>query len=68
MKKIMELRIGDKFSQSTLVTEEMINGFAKYTGDNNPLHLDEEFASKTIFKKRIAQFFGWEFYICGFRK
>ncbi len=57
MKKIMELRIGDKFSQSTLVTEEMINGFAKYTGDNNPLHLDEEFASKTIFKKRIAHGF-----------
>ena len=57
MKKIMELRIGDKFNQSTLVTEEMINGFAKYTGDNNPLHLDEKFASKTIFKKRIAHGF-----------
>ncbi len=57
MNKTMELRIGDKYSQSTLVTEEMINGFAKYTGDKNPLHLDEVFASKTIFKKRIAHGF-----------
>lgn len=57
MKKINELKIGDKFSKSTLVTEEMINGFAKYTRDNNPVHLDEQFASKTIFKKRIAHGF-----------
>jgi len=57
MKKIKEIKIGTKFSKSTQVTEEMINGFAKYTGDNNPVHLDEEFASKTMFKKRIAHGF-----------
>lgn len=55
MKK--HLKIGDKYSKSTLVTEKMINGFAEYTGDNNPVHLDEEFASKTMFKKRIAHGF-----------
>ncbi len=57
MNAINTLKIGDKFSKSTLVSEEMINGFAKYSGDNNPVHLDEEFASKTIFKKRIAHGF-----------
>lgn len=28
--------------------------FSTISEDKNPLHLDEEFASKTIFKKRIA--------------
>jgi len=36
------------------VTEEMINKFAAATGDNNPLHLDEDYAAGTIFKKRVA--------------
>ena len=57
MKELEKLKVGDKFSKRTLVTEEMINGFAKYSGDNNPVHLDEEFASKTLFKKRIAHGF-----------
>lgn len=57
MNKLIELKIGDKYSKSTIITEEMINGFAKYTGDNNPVHLDEKFASKTMFKKRIAHGF-----------
>ena len=57
MIKINRYRIGSKFSKSTIVTEKMIDGFAKYTGDVNPIHLDEQFASKTMFKKRIAHGF-----------
>ena len=51
------LRLGDEFFKSILITPEMIDGFAKYSGDHNPVHLDEEFASTTIFKKRIAHGF-----------
>lgn len=51
------LIINDTFEKSIIVTEEMIFGFAKYTGDNNPVHLDEDFASRTMFKKRIAHGF-----------
>lgn len=57
MKKSKELKIGDKFSKSILVTDEMINGFAKYTGDNNPVQVNDQFASETIFRKRIAHGF-----------
>jgi 3-hydroxybutyryl-CoA dehydratase len=57
MKAANEMKIGKGFSKSKLVTENMINGFAKYSGDKNPLHLDDSFASKTRFKKRIAHGF-----------
>ena len=37
-----------------LVTQEIINAFAQVSGDNNPIHLDEEFANSTPFKGIIA--------------
>ena len=36
------------------ITENDIDLFAQVSGDRNPLHMDEEFASKTMFGKRIA--------------
>ncbi len=36
------------------ITSENIDSFARVTGDANPVHLDEDFASKTQFKHRIA--------------
>ncbi len=50
----MELKIGDTFSVSKEVTDELIRQFADVSGDYNPLHLDEEFAKETRFGKRIA--------------
>ena len=47
-------RIGDSAQLSKTVKDEDIRIFAEVTGDKNPLHLDDEFASKTIFKRRIA--------------
>ncbi len=52
--KIMDLKIGDKFSTSKQITDAVVRAFAELSGDYNPIHLDEQFASKTIFKKRIA--------------
>ena len=34
--------------------ESMLNDFAKLSGDYNPLHMSEEYASSTSFKKRIC--------------
>lgn len=50
----MDLKIGDKFSTSREVTDELIRKFAEVSGDYNPIHLDEEFAKNTRFGKRIA--------------
>ncbi|MBV4416552.1 MaoC family dehydratase [Clostridium tyrobutyricum] len=32
----------------------MIKSFSKLSGDENPIHLNEEYAKTTIFKRRIA--------------
>ena len=50
----MELKIGDSFSTTREVTDELIRKFAEVSGDHNPIHLDEEFAAGTRFGRRIA--------------
>lgn len=50
----MEINLGYKYKKSFLVDEETVRIFAKASRDNNPVHLNEEFAKGTIFKKRIA--------------
>lgn len=52
--KFVDLKIGDKASMSKTVTEYDIYTFAGVTGDFNPVHVDAEFAKKTMFKERIA--------------
>lgn len=41
-----EIRIGQKESFEVTITEEMMEMFLKITGDNNPLHNDEDYAVK----------------------
>jgi len=53
-KSIHELKIGDSAQISKTITEEVINDFARVTGDFNPVHLDQAYAEKTPFKGRIA--------------
>lgn len=48
------LNIGDSESYTMVLTDEIVKGFADLTGDYNPVHLDEEFANNSIFKKRIG--------------
>jgi len=53
-KSIDELKVGDSAQLSKTVTETDINDFARVIGDFNPLHTDQAYAEKTIFKGRIA--------------
>lgn len=50
----MTLKIGDRFSTTREVTDELVRKFADVSGDYNPIHLDEEFAKTTRFGRRIA--------------
>ena len=50
----MDIKIGDTYSTSREVTDELIRKFAEVSGDFNPIHLDEEFAKTTRFGRRIA--------------
>ena len=51
----MDLEVGQKASREMTITEDMVKAYAEITGDYNPLHFDEEFASGTRFGKLISQ-------------
>ncbi|HSW36348.1 MAG TPA: MaoC/PaaZ C-terminal domain-containing protein [Candidatus Limnocylindrales bacterium] len=51
---INEISVGDSASFSKTVSETDVYLFAGITGDFNPVHVNEEFAKKTLFGKRIA--------------
>jgi 3-hydroxybutyryl-CoA dehydratase len=50
----MSLKVGDRASFTKTVSDADIIAFAQVTGDDQPLHLDDAFAAKTRFGKRIA--------------
>jgi 3-hydroxybutyryl-CoA dehydratase len=50
----MSLQVGDTDSITKTITDDDIRAFADLTGDNNPVHLDDEFAKTTRFGRRIA--------------
>ena len=49
-----ELHVGMAAQKTVHVTEDRIRLFAEASDDFNPVHLDEEFASKTAYRGRIA--------------
>ena len=51
------IAIGDQVQIEKKITEADIIIFAGLSGDFNPIHLDEEFAKKTRYQKRIAHGF-----------
>jgi 3-hydroxybutyryl-CoA dehydratase len=50
----MKLEIGVTVSRTKKITSEDIRLFAQVSGDTNPVHLDDEYAAKSQFGKRIA--------------
>ncbi|MGH6814502.1 MAG: MaoC family dehydratase [Hyphomicrobiaceae bacterium] len=49
-----DLDLGMEASFLKTVTDQDVAGFAAVSGDRNPIHLDEGFAEKSLFKGRIA--------------
>jgi acyl dehydratase len=48
------LSVGDTYTVNRVLTAEDVNAFAQVTGDDNPLHVDEEYARTTRFGKPIV--------------
>jgi len=49
-----EINIGDKAAIEKTITKYDVELFAKLSLDNNPLHLDPEYGSTSIFKDNIV--------------
>ncbi|MEW5912233.1 MAG: MaoC family dehydratase [Thermodesulfobacteriota bacterium] len=54
-KTIAEIKPGQSFEKSFTMTDERIREFARATGDNNPIHMDEAAGRESIFGQRVAQ-------------
>jgi 3-hydroxybutyryl-CoA dehydratase len=52
--KLEEIKIGQKKKFSVVITESMVDEFAKISGDFNPLHMDQQYAQSTKFGKRVC--------------
>ena len=48
------LKVGDKATYQRTLTERDLVLFAEVSGDHNPVHLDKEYASTSMFGERIA--------------
>ena len=49
-----EIELGLQKSFKIFISEDYLDDFAKLSGDDNPLHMNEEYASSTSFKKRVC--------------
>ena len=52
-----KIKVGDTFMEKVRFTQENVNKFAEISGDNNPIHINAEYAAKTIFGKPIVHGF-----------
>ena len=46
--------IGQTYSKNFQITDSLVRDFSQITEDNNPIHLDDNYASNSIFGKRVA--------------
>lgn len=49
-----EIEIGMEVSYSQTITDADIKAFSGISGDKNPVHMDDEYAKNSRYKKRIA--------------
>jgi 3-hydroxybutyryl-CoA dehydratase len=53
-KTLSEIEIGMVETYQQTITDADIKAYAGLSGDNNPVHMSDEYAEKSRFKKRIA--------------
>lgn len=53
-KTIADLTVGDRFELKYRVSDNDVQLFGQISGDFNPVHFDDEYASASMFGRRIA--------------
>lgn len=48
------IEVGDSYSTERFISAEDIETFADITGDDNPIHVDEEYAKNSRFGQRVV--------------
>ena len=48
------IQVEDEATMEHIITEGDVENYAKITGDNNPLHMDLEYAGQTKFGQRVV--------------
>jgi acyl dehydratase len=51
------IKTGDTYQHALMFQQSDVDAFAKITGDNNPIHIDAEYAAKTPFGRPIVHGF-----------
>ena len=51
------IKVDETFVHEFSFSKEDVFAFAEVSGDKNPIHIDDEAASKTVFKRRIVHGF-----------
>ena len=54
MGKIDTIQVGDRASLKKTATDACVKAMAEITGDFNKMHVDDAYAAKTVFGRRIA--------------
>lgn len=54
MGKFENIKVGDIAELTHVITSDDVDKFVELTGDDNKIHIDEEYASKTSFKKPVV--------------
>jgi 3-hydroxybutyryl-CoA dehydratase len=50
----MPIQVGDTTQRSKTITDADIRAFAEVSGDHNPIHLDDDYAAKSPFGRRVV--------------
>lgn len=48
------IEVGDSFKNDRFISADDVQTFADITGDDNPLHVDEEYARESRFGRRVV--------------
>ncbi len=52
-----KIRLGDTYTEKVRYTQANVDTFAEISGDNNPIHINAEYASKSIFGRCVVHGF-----------